>query len=87
MLYRNASVLELADRHVWGACVVRRTGSSPVTRTSLNNDIGKEYVFFALLLYSDYPPKRTQKIIVLFSEDNLGQKIISIYVNRLSERS
>ena len=31
-------------------------GSSPVTRTNLNNDIGKEYMFFALLLYNDYPP-------------------------------
>ena len=30
----NASVLELVDRHVWGACVDRRTGSSPVTRTT-----------------------------------------------------
>ena len=26
-------MLELADRHVWGACVAWRTGSSPVTRT------------------------------------------------------
>ena len=32
---RNASVLELADRHVWGACVAWRTGSSPVTRTRI----------------------------------------------------
>ena len=31
----NASVLELVDRHVWGACVNRRTGSSPVTRTKV----------------------------------------------------
>ena len=29
-----ASVLELADRHVWGACVAWRTGSSPVTRSA-----------------------------------------------------
>ena len=28
-----ASVLELADRHVWGACVVTRMGSNPITRT------------------------------------------------------
>ena len=29
-----ASVLELADRHVWGACVVTRMGSNPITRTN-----------------------------------------------------
>ena len=27
-------MLELVDRHVCGACVDRRTGSSPVTRTT-----------------------------------------------------
>lgn len=32
-ILKYASVLELADRHVWGACVEWRMGSSPITRT------------------------------------------------------
>ena len=43
---RYASVLELADRHVWGACVSRRTGSSPVTRTSNQGCTEKVQPFF-----------------------------------------
>ena len=42
---RYASVLELADRHVWGACVSRRTGSSPVTRTR-RSDWRRSVAFF-----------------------------------------
>ena len=30
----NARVAELADAHVWGACGLHRTGSSPVSRTN-----------------------------------------------------
>lgn len=45
-------MLELADRHVWGACAVLRVGSSPTIRTKfvLGGNIMKEE--FLLLLQS-----------------------------------
>ena len=47
MIY--ARVLELADKHVSEACVARRTGSTPVSRTIMNLQKRHEMAVFFIL--------------------------------------
>ena len=44
----HAEVAELADAHVWGACGVHRTGSSPVFRTRKRLRIGYNSESFSI---------------------------------------